>query len=472
MSSAGAASAPSSAPSSVRSPTLSPARARVLVVDDSATILKVVSAILARHGYAAQTARDGLMGIELLKRGQVFDLVLLDFVMPRMNGYQFCRELKSAAGADAPPVVLMSAKSDKIREQFVQQTGAVDAISKPFDARALIAVVESGLAKAKQARSDSVVASADEPIEEARPSGALSRQLKGTAQQELARRMTTLLTVPLGAVAPGKALEIERIIHGAIEGSSLDDLFLAFRGAASATSREILAGDLARVPLAEVMQMLQMQRQTGLMRIEDDKRVLVISVRDGLIDFARLTGGRSEFRIGRYLVELGAATKAQVDEAAKKATSEGRLIGDVLVESSVVSPAAREEALIRQASDLVYDMLRWTAGRFWFTQESFSAEAEAAHLGLGVASLLLEGFRRVDEWRLMEATIVWDQVLALDEAALAPLKEKLSRAEKLIVDAVDGKRTVDEIIVASHLGSFDAVKVVYQFLKGRVLQPR
>lgn len=446
-----------------------PGRPRVLVIDDSATILKVVSAILGRHGFTAQTARDGLMGIELLKRGQVFDLVLLDFVMPRMNGHQFCRELRSATGDNAPPVVLMSAKSDKIREQFMQQTGAVDAISKPFDARALVAVVESGLAKAKKAAEARLEASVIEDlIEEPKPSQ-LSRQLKGTAQQELARRMANLLTQPLAAVAPGKSSEIERIIHASIESGPLDDLFLAFRGAASATSREILAGDLARVPLAEVMQMLQMQRQTGLMRVEDPKRVLAISVRDGLIDFARVTGGRAEFRLGRYLVELGAATKAQVDDAEKKATAENRRIGDVLVESSVVTAAAREEALIRQSSDLVYDMLRWTGGRFWFTQEAFSPEAEAARLGLGVASLLLEGFRRVDEWRLIEATIVWDQALKVDEASLEPLRDKLSRAEKLVIEAVDGKRTVDEVISASHLGSFDAVKVVYQFLKSRIL---
>ena len=94
--------------------------ARVLIVDDSPTILKVVSAILARHGYEPTPARDGLAGIELIKKGQKFDLVLLDFVMPRMNGYQFCRELRSNPAHRALPVVLMSAKGDKIRGQFVQ----------------------------------------------------------------------------------------------------------------------------------------------------------------------------------------------------------------------------------------------------------------------------------------------------------------------------------------------------------------
>ena len=122
--------------------------ARVLVVDDSPTILKVVSAILARHGYEPAAARDGLAGIEMIKRGPKFDLVLLDFVMPRMNGYQFCRELRSSAAHRALPVVLMSAKGDKIRGQFVQQTGAVDAITKPFSPEALLAVTTHALARA------------------------------------------------------------------------------------------------------------------------------------------------------------------------------------------------------------------------------------------------------------------------------------------------------------------------------------
>ena len=132
--------------------------ARVLVVDDSPTILKVVSAILARHGYEPSVARDGLAGIEMIKRGPKFDLVLLDFVMPRMNGYQFCRELRSNPMHRALPVVLMSAKGDKIRGQFVQQTGAVDAITKPFDARALVAVIEGALAKTAEGRARPVPA--------------------------------------------------------------------------------------------------------------------------------------------------------------------------------------------------------------------------------------------------------------------------------------------------------------------------
>lgn len=125
--------------------------ARVLVIDDSPTLRKVVAAILARNEYEPICAADGLAALEVLDRDQV-DLVLLDFVMPRMNGYQFCRELRSREAHKALPVVLMSAKAEKIRDQFLSQTGAVDAITKPFDPRGLIAVVEGALQKARDGK--------------------------------------------------------------------------------------------------------------------------------------------------------------------------------------------------------------------------------------------------------------------------------------------------------------------------------
>ena len=83
---------------------------RILVVDDSPTIRRVVSAILERHGCEAPVASDGQDAIEALQSGEVkADLVLLDFVMPRMNGYQFCRALRSDANLQTTPIVLMSA---------------------------------------------------------------------------------------------------------------------------------------------------------------------------------------------------------------------------------------------------------------------------------------------------------------------------------------------------------------------------
>src|SRR5689334_6898786 len=121
---------------------------RILVVDDSATIRRVVSTILERHGYEPALASDGEDAMQALTSGEIkADLVLLDFVMPRMNGYQFCRALRENPELAMTPVVLMSAKADRIRDQFVEQTGALDAIAKPFDRQALAIVIENALRK-------------------------------------------------------------------------------------------------------------------------------------------------------------------------------------------------------------------------------------------------------------------------------------------------------------------------------------
>jgi DNA-binding response OmpR family regulator len=126
---------------------------RILVIDDSPTIRKVVASILERHGYETALAADGQSALDTLgMHRHKFDLVLLDFVMPRMNGYQFCRAVRSKQALARLPIILMSARSDKIRDQFVHQTGAIDAISKPFDAQALLAVIENALRRVQSGR--------------------------------------------------------------------------------------------------------------------------------------------------------------------------------------------------------------------------------------------------------------------------------------------------------------------------------
>jgi hypothetical protein len=88
-----------------------------------------------------------------------------------------------------------------------------------------------------------------------------------------------------------------------------------------------------------------------------------------------------------------------------------------------------------------------------------------------VSGLVLEGFRRVDEWRLMESSINFDQVPVVDAMALQNLApDQLKRTEKLVLEAVDGKRSVREIIQHTAVSSFDAVKIIYLFLQSMVVR--
>ena len=454
--------------------------ARVLVVDNSPTILKVVSSILARHGYEPAVAADGVAGLEMIQRGPKYDIVLLDFVMPRMNGYQFCRELRSNPAHRALPVVLMSAKGDKIRGQFVQQTGAVDAITKPFDSRALVAVIEGALVKTAEGRARPVPDGHKMPDEETIADSLGSSQV---AKQQRQRNASDVAKTIARAVSPAlmalpatereSELSVTAAVARAITPAVIDALARELKNHEVDGNSEVMAGDIAAIPLAEILQVLQMQRQSGILRVSTPRASMALSIRQGLLDFAQLMGGPDEFRIGRYFVHQGSVTREQLDEVLRKTTDSGQRTGEALLNAYKLSRESLRDALSKQTSELVYDVLRWPYGRFSFTREPYSAEAEAARLGIGIAGLVLEGFRRVDEWRLMEGTINFDQVVVVDQVAIDAIgREKLTRIEKLVLGAVDGSRTVNEVIKESAVGSFDAIKVIYQFLHSRVLWAR
>jgi hypothetical protein len=254
--------------------------------------------------------------------------------------------------------------------------------------------------------------------------------------------------------------------------NSLATTLRDFEGSEGA-AKEVMGGDIAAIPLAEILQVLQMQRQTGVLRISNARSAVTISLRQGLVDFVQSRGAAEEFRLGRYFVEKGLVTRDHLDRLILARGVGGPLLGDTLVDSGQVSREDLSDALARQSSELIYEVLRWPYGRFSFTREPFRPEAEAAKLGLGVSGLVLEGFRRVDEWRLMEGTIHFDQIIVIDQFALDSLDpSKLTRVDKLVIGAVDGARTVNEIIKESAVGSFDAIKAVYQFMQSRVLRPR
>src|ERR1700733_4637779 len=241
---------------------------RILVVDDSATIRRVVGAILERSGYEVSLAQDGQAALDVLtgEKKVPVDLVLLDFVMPKMNGYQFCRAVRQNDAFATLPVVLMSAKSDKIREHFVEQTGAIDAISKPFDAQALVAVIENALKRVELGNARVALAGAfedgDGPLVAA-PGSDDSTRLPRVALEfgtKLAGVLAPALkTLPAGAVGDeaqiGAALATPLSLELLREvGVSLRDFDFGERGPV------ILSGDFGGLPIGAVLQMLQVER--------------------------------------------------------------------------------------------------------------------------------------------------------------------------------------------------------------------
>ena len=109
----------------------------VLVVDDDHAIVKFVTLILENEGYRVVTARDGDEALQKVREARP-DLVLLDIIMPRRNGYQVCRAIKEDAQLRSLPVLFLSVKSQPSDRFWAKRVGADGFLAKPFDPADLV----------------------------------------------------------------------------------------------------------------------------------------------------------------------------------------------------------------------------------------------------------------------------------------------------------------------------------------------
>ena len=119
---------------------ISVSRGKILVVDDSPTDLTVMATPLRDDGYGVVTAHDGQEALARLE-GETFDLVLLDVIMPGVNGFQLCRSLRRDPRYVGLPIVLVTSKREDFDRYWGLKQGADGYIVKPFSSEQLLAAV-------------------------------------------------------------------------------------------------------------------------------------------------------------------------------------------------------------------------------------------------------------------------------------------------------------------------------------------
>ncbi len=113
------------------------AKGRILVVDDEIYIVHILDFSLGMEGYEVLTALDGEQALEKA-RAQHPDLVVLDIMMPKLDGYETCKMLKADPATREIPVILLSAKGRNVDQKIGFEVGADDYITKPFSPRKLV----------------------------------------------------------------------------------------------------------------------------------------------------------------------------------------------------------------------------------------------------------------------------------------------------------------------------------------------
>jgi DNA-binding response OmpR family regulator len=461
--------------------------ASILVIDDSPTILKVVELVLTKAGYHVRTANDGDEGITAAMERRP-DLILLDFVMPKLNGYQVCRALADTLDLADVPVVLMSAKGDQVGERFVKVMGIVDYITKPFSPEAITAVVEHTLKKARGGQSPSATDTDDTTDPRNQTGGAIAQDeadLERSSPEDAEQRASLALASVRESLKLALAERGSDDLDATFDDDVLTRAFAPYvneleRAAPSAA----LEGHLARVPIADVLALLREQRQTGVLSVarQSDADLsrgpsgthIDVCWKSGRIELATGEGLSDDFLIGRYLVEQGAISRHDFDLfLSGRSGEQGRPIGEQMVRMKYVSEADLKQALGRQSAERIYELLRWPSGRFSFraTRELPPLAVDAA-LSLDLDVLLIEGFRRIDEWHLIEREIDdFDAVFLRNEEAVQHVgKAKLTREELQVLDHITGKNSVKDVVRMSRMSSFDVSKLLFRLLSIKLIR--
>jgi DNA-binding response OmpR family regulator len=116
-------------------------KGKILVVDDEAYILQILEFSLGAEGFDVITASNGELAVEKAVQAQP-DLIVLDIMMPVLDGYETCRRLKRQAETKNIPVILLTAKAREADKRLGFEVGAADYIVKPFSPSRLIGRIE------------------------------------------------------------------------------------------------------------------------------------------------------------------------------------------------------------------------------------------------------------------------------------------------------------------------------------------
>ena len=225
----------------------------------------------------------------------------------------------------------------------------------------------------------------------------------------------------------------------------------------------------------EVLQMLSLQRQSGLLVVKKKGARVTLAFKDGSVRLVTAENLGNEFLLGRILVREGLMEARELELFLSNRKGSRRRLGSQVVKLGYVSAPDLQKALVRQSSELVYELLRWGHGRFELHRMAELPEQVLEFdFGISMDELLMEGFRRVDEWGLIESVLPSLEAVPVrvpgGHEHLEPVG--LTAEEEAVFAQVDGSRRVTDIVVTVGKGTFETARILYRLLSARVVALR
>ncbi len=221
-----------------------------------------------------------------------------------------------------------------------------------------------------------------------------------------------------------------------------------------------LRGNVKDVNLIKILIYLNRNRKTGTLSITTPAFTKKIYVRAGDAIFASST--YTDDRLGEMLLKTGRITVEQYDKSVEVLKSSSKRLGAILVDLGYLNPSDLVRSVTHQAREIIHSMFHIEDGEYEFSEGDLPND-EVITLRLSMGNLIHEGVQRLENWTIIRNEMPdMDTALKLSADPFSLFQDlELSADDRNILALIDGSRTINQIIAASGLGSFEALKTLY-----------
>ncbi len=255
-----------------------------------------------------------------------------------------------------------------------------------------------------------------------------------------------------------------------------------------------LEGTLRDFSFADILQLISLQRKTGVLTLRTDENLVTVSFQDGCIVGASTLNQHTEDMIGLILLKRGEVSQAELDGALRRQEETLQRLGRILIDHHVVPVETVRVALHQQILQIVYRVFRWSDGEYHFSQETDIDYDRDLLQPMAADSIIMEGARMTDEWpfidqRIPDRTVVFRKVdpsrrlevvesvddymndlefsfdggeTSADGASLP--EHQVTDSQMEVYPLVDGTNSVQEVILESTLIEFETCKALAELL--------
>ncbi len=387
----------------------------ILVVEDDKSVQKMLQELLEEEGFDVICEKDGDWALRTFESKPI-DLVLLDILIPVMNGFQVAEKIRKLPGGKDVPILMISGiyRGVNHRDEAIRRYGAIEYLDKPIEPDDLIAV----LSEAFGAEYPSAVAT--------------------QAEREAFDKQA-----PEPFASPESHQEQEEV-----EQRSRDFAGVARRG------------NLSEVPFPELLAEFYREKADGALLMRREKLKKIVYFRSGYPTFVK--SNLLNECLGKVMVREKMITEAECEESIQLMKKSKRQQGTVLIELGCISPHNLQYALELQLQVKLFDLFGWEEGDFQYNPKA-SAPPTTVSLDGSTAALIYEGIRKKVPVKNLRAILdeALDAYVVPDEDPLVRFQDmELDESEEKFVARLDGSMTLRQILDIG-LGKEKAYQMIY-----------